>query len=271
MPVVIIIIIIVLGVGGLFLFNTCSGNETPEPVNITIRDEKLTWEYKGGFDNAISYPSVNVTYNGKTKTSALLTKSVDISDITVSGNYTFSLQATGAELGLKDSKVVTVDFYIQVQTAPMVVSYNNTTGTFTWNSIYQSSGYEISIDTSTFQASTNSYSKKLNVGTHTVKVKTLGNGQLIFDSDYSNTFPFTVLSKPTNLYYLSSYLYWDAVPNASTYIVYRNNVPLGEVNTNSYQLTSLLSGDAEYKVVAKGDNVNTFDSDASAPLSLSLG
>lgn len=138
-----------------------------------------------------------------------------------------------------------------------------------WNQVQKATGYVVKVDENEHSTSTTSFNLlnlTLAEGTYQVSVKAVGNEE-VKDSRYSNTLIYVVghktLSAPTNLAITDGVLTWNQVSGA---IQYKVTVNGSEVFTEELIVDVadyvIAIGQYPVTVVAIGNGVNTFDSEA---------
>ncbi|MDD4111069.1 MAG: hypothetical protein PHS54_05960, partial [Clostridia bacterium] len=142
-----------------------------------------------------------------------------------------------------------------------------------WAAVANAEGYVVVINNVEYQVSGTQYDfSALASQDLKIKVKAKGDGTRYLDSELSNEVNYIityVLLAPviTNDENIIS---WEAIANATSYIVYINDVPT-TVQTNSYTLDEAVFGEFEVSVKAVGDNIKYLDSEKSNKLQINIG
>lgn len=145
----------------------------------------------------------------------------------------------------------------------------------TWDMVDKAQGYIVCVDGTENHVDSNEFHFDGYTGSHEIKIKACGNGNLIVSSEYSVTKEIYKLSSPTNLTIYNGVLSWDPVKNAIAYkVIMANGVSDSNngstnVTTNTYLLneTDLLeSKTIQVQAIGNGDNIA--DSAPSAPYNI---
>lgn len=202
-----------------------------QPQNLQINNGILTWD---SVDRATGYV-LSIQYNGQTT----LEENIPLptfdfaSKYINAGEYYIQVMATGSEIdGV--NRFVNSDYStvltVNVLAAPTNISIR--TNLVFWDNVELSTGYLVLLDESqTMPIQENNYISFQNTDTQTFvaknysfKVRAVGNGTNIVDSQYSTTFNFKKLStiQPEYVTLSGSIVSWASVADAVVYYVYVN-------------------------------------------------
>jgi len=225
----------------------------------------LTW---GNITNAINFHLVIGTHE---ETLSATQTSFDLSTLNLGiGSHIINLTAIGDYVNFTDSPVATFTYTIAQLSAPTIngvgIAPNLNTRILSWVSNTDAISYTVSIASVGTETGITTSSFDLAVfnllaGTFTITVTAHGDGIFFLDSEaQSFTHTITKLATPSNLQVgTGRILSWDAVTDATGYIVYVNGLPQPLVTGTSFNLTSLnlIPGTHSLEVVALGDIATT--------------
>lgn len=185
-------------------------------------------------------------------------------DVVVGVKYSVQVKAINNDPAVYDGRYTTI-----LKTEKLEVPndlYFDSTG-FVWSSVEEAEGYrfELTYDEVTTEydldATIYEVAADLAPGEYRFRVKALGNGTTLLDSEYYVEKVIDKLTVPVNLVAEEGVITWDAVTGASDYTL-KINSSYVQVETNSYSLgAAYLPGFYNISVVANGDNINYINSD----------
>lgn len=143
-----------------------------------------------------------------------------------------------------------------------------------WNPVNNTSSYIIDVNGTRYLSNNTSFTlPDLPSGNHDVKVRSMGDGEMVLSSDYSIELDIQKLNKPSNLAISEGILSWDSVTGATSYDVSIGTTSF-TANTNSFNLNNHLSlilegQGVQISVKAIGNGEDIIDSNASDTQTLS--
>ena len=211
------------------------------------------------------------------------------------GEYTFKITALGDSEQTTESDCTyynSVPAYVKVTklSAPKHFNYQKV---FTWDAVVMDNDavplayevYEVLDDnTARLVATTKDLSfavpEELQSGSHTLKVRALGDGISTISSEFTATKSINKLDAPTNLRVENGVITWDrdeyadsykisftGIYNGSTYYDSTYSLNTGS-NQNFFEFGEMFKGDYVIKVASVSDAENTADSDFTAELAV---
>jgi hypothetical protein len=181
--------------------------------------------------------------------------------------YTFAVRATSTAPNILDS-INAATISVTKLATPQNVRIEN--GTILWDAVNKAINYEVSIDGNVYTTTTNSYTiASIGEGTHTLKVRSIGDHKTILASKWANGSNIVKLKAPTNLQINKSHtLTWDAVSSATSYKVITDNGTKSENAVGASYNVPTITSSTTLTVKAVGDGGFVMDSDLSSPMSL---
>lgn len=143
-----------------------------------------------------------------------------------------------------------------------------------WNPVNNTSSYIIDVNGTRYLSNNTSFTlPDLPAGSHDIKVRSMGDGEIVLSSDYSTELDIQKLDKPSNLSINEGILSWNTVTGATSYVV-NIGTTLFTANSNSFNLTNHLSlilegQGVQISVTAIGNGEDIIDSNASDTQTLS--
>jgi len=259
------------------VLGACGTNPTKlaAPSNLKINGTTLTWDT---VENASGYL---IQVNTGTAVDNGTSTSYSLSGLTTPGTYSLKVQAKGDGTNYSNSDWSAAKTYTVVdETLPKLATPSNlqiNDTTLTWDAVTNAGGYMIQIngeepiDNGT--SASYSLAELTEPGAYSIKVQAKGDNTNYADSNWSAAKVYTIvdetlpeLATPSNLQISDTTLTWDAVTNASGYMIQINSEePIDNGTLTSYSLEELTEpGEYSIKVLAKGDNTNYADSNWSA-------
>ncbi|HNZ50195.1 MAG TPA: hypothetical protein PLW60_00130 [Bacilli bacterium] len=216
------------------------------PVNLVISDKVLTWD-------AVAKATGYIVYVNDVEKATVTTTSYDFSALSEE-KLVFQVVAK-APKGMTNSQKSAALSYTTaaVLSAPANLAFKGKV--LTWDAVKQATGYIVYVNNV----------EKATVTSNSYDFSALTGDKLLFqvvakapkgmaDSPKSASITYTaaiVLSAPVNLAFNGKVLTWDAVKQATEYIVYVNDVEKATVTTTSYDFSSLSGDNLVFQVVAK--------------------
>jgi hypothetical protein len=229
------------------------------PNGLEINDKILTWEE---VDNAKSYI---IDIDGEEYKADEAEYSLDkLIEIKV---YEIKIKAIGnGEIYFDSEWSEIIKYTVSMNlNAPSGLEIDDKI--LTWGEVENAESYIIDIDgmEKTSENANYSLDELVDIKIYEIKIKAIGDGEIYFDSDWSEVVKYTVstnLTAPNGLQIIDKTLTWDAVPNAASYTVWINEAEKGTVDGTEYFLEGLEEMTAyEFKIKAIGDGIIYFDSD----------
>ena len=231
------------------------------PTNLQISNGLLTWQ---AVEQATGYV-MNIQFGGQT----ILEENIPsptfdfASKYINSGDYYITIMATGSEIdGV--NRYVNSDYSDGITVTKLATPNNISISAdqIYWDNVDLTEGYSVLLDDSlALPVQTNNYISLANTAmqtfiakSYTMRVRALGNGSNMLDSQYSSTFNFKKLSTiDTNFVTLSgSTITWTAVADTIVYYVYINGsgTPIA-VSGTSIDLGASSYSEGEYSITVQ--------------------
>ncbi|MGN1212423.1 MAG: hypothetical protein ACI4TZ_00080, partial [Christensenellales bacterium] len=222
------------------------------PKNIRINNGVVLW------DTVINANAYKLYLDDNEPINTNLTKLVLPQSLSA-GLHSFKMETLGDEKTYISSFLSAELKFEKLQTIGRMYIEN---GLICWDANLQATNYAIYVDGTPYQTTnvdvTSIDFADYNSGTYNLNIKAIGNGGNILDSNLMpQNFEVTKLATPNNVQIskteTGSYVAWDAVENASAYLVEINDNEPVVVEDNKYLLL-VESGSYNIKVKALGDN-----------------
>jgi hypothetical protein len=238
------------------------------PTDLTAKEGEgsVDLKYTGSLDSTEYDVSLNGTSIGSSDTTSYSYPLADDTDDEVS--YNFSVRARSNDNYVLDS-LETANITITKLATPKNVKIED--AKVLWDVVSKANKYEVAIDGISQTPDTNEYTiTTLGEGSHSLKVRALGNGSTIIRSNWSNAQTITKLKAPENLSINDDHLLtWDAVTGCNGYkVTMDNGANIYDATGNSFDIPTI-SASTTLTVVAVGDGGFVMNSDSSQPINLS--
>ena len=232
---------------------------------LTILENEIVWTH-----SQLAFPRYDVQINDEEKQISITTNRVSI-DYLSSGNHSVKVTAKGDGFTFRDSEVTIFNFS-KLASPTITNSITNNDKLLSWQAISGASQYEVFNGIDRFL--TNDLSIKLTdivktEGSFNTTVRSLSSSQNVSQSSASNVVIIIKLVSPSITKVNAGLIRWNAVPNASGYVVINNGVISAPQNSLEW---NLLSGpNSQVQVLAISDLPNILDSGFSNIISYNLG
>lgn len=232
-----------------------------KPTNLKMTSGVLSWD---SVQNATGYV-MNINFNGQT----YLEENIPMptfefaSKYKEAGDYTIQIMATGGEIGGVNRFINSTYSDIIVVTklnAPSNVAIK--TDQITWGQVVNSTGYVVMLNdsrvlpirTANYASIANTEDQEFIAGNYNARVKAIGDGENIIDSEYSAPYNFKKLStiKTEYVTIVDSTILWQPVEDTLVYNVYINGAttPISvSENSISFSNETYLAG--EYSIAVQ--------------------
>lgn len=242
----------------------CFGDSKyPEVTNVRLSEQTLKWDIPLHYALLVKY---EIKISGQT-TERHVVDGTELglsTTVTTSGTYNFAITTfSRSDESRPSSDAVVVSYDLEVAPIPLNLRYSDQTKTLSWN--HTSAGrYEVNVNNKTAKTTENVHVIEVTKGTVTTKVRSLGDGDRVFDSPFSRDYVFTYLTTPKNVRQEGQSIIWEAVSGANGYKLLNNGQDFVTVpaTQTSYRLSTSESN-LVISVMALGNGLTTFDSDIS--------
>ncbi len=227
---------------------------------ISVQGNVVSWDR---VDNASSY---DVYFDGEkvgSTNSSTRTFTIDTADFTDTTTIQVTVKAIAPQDSTKflDSAMSEATGYTITKLATPVVTIDK--NVISWSAIENATGYVVYVDNvpcDPITATTYTITKT-SPADYNVVVKAKGDGKVVLiDSDLSNKVVYSLveLSAPANLAVNGGIVTWDAVANATSYVISVGDYVVENVTATSYALSlaEITAGTYTLSVVAVGDGIS---------------
>lgn len=227
-----------------------------------INENTITWAHDSTEDYMfyLNHESNNVIENQSYKNTTFDLSSLD------AGAYTIELIAKGNGITYRDSNPRIIEFSILDK--PKVTLQLNQ---ITWEPVANASGYQVEINDSVFTTSNLYFDMPTSIlinGVNDISVKAISNDEQVIDIHKVSDTSVIKLIAPF-ITESGSRIVWSAINSASSYDVYVDGIFY--TNTTALQVTKPAGGEYTVTVVAKGNQIYTYDSLVSNSITYQLG
>jgi len=231
------------------------------PTNVKIENGIITWEQNVSPRNGFL---VNIYDYSTTEQNVQIIPTAEYfynfaEYFKKAGMYVVTIVATGDNANSETIRYInsaeSEQLYITKLATPDNVNiFNNY---LNWNTVDMSSSYEVLQGASAGYVTSNNYFDFTNTqdytfapGSHSVRVRALGNGTNIIESEYSDELSFIKLNSITKADFTisQSQLSWKNIENCIKYNVYINDETPIEVNSNKLDMNSAVYSELNYSI-----------------------
>ena len=227
-----------------------------------INETTITWAHDSTEDYMfyLNHEGINVVENQSYKNTTFDTSSLD------AGSYTIELISKGNGITYRDSNPRIIAFSILDK--PKVTLQLNQ---ITWELVENASGYQVEINDSIFNTANLYFDVPTAIlvnGVNGISVKAISDDEQVIDIHKAAETSIIKLLAPS-ITESGSRIVWSAINGASSYDVYVDGIFY--TNTTALQITKPAGGEYTVTVVAKGDQIYTYDSLVSNSITYQLG